>query len=253
MWPPVWSEPVCGRKARPAHENRGRGRRSPGAPAASVVKRLTRRIAGRVRCRRLSFLLPTTRSWAGPPAGSAAVLASPRHADFAILIIGPGPKWAIQTSIVSWPGHSPSSASRDDQVTASSSTGSAISLGGSGATSCSAATTSAAPPSPHWKSRSSPSSCVGPGNGQCWAARSNSGWRPSRRTKFTLLDLATSAALLRYAYARLEDLAAGGDPDVIYGRDIWDARRLGIEPHRGPHRVSFTAIKPAWLRNATKA
>jgi integrase len=60
-------------------------------------------------------------------------------------------------------------------------------------------------------------------------------------------------ALLRYAYARLEDLAAAGDPEVIYGRDIWDARRLGIEPHRSPHRVSFTAITPAWLRNATKA
>ena len=60
-------------------------------------------------------------------------------------------------------------------------------------------------------------------------------------------------ALLRYAYARLEDLAAAGDPEVIYGRDIWDARRLGIEPHRSPHRISFTAINPAWLRNATKA
>jgi integrase len=67
------------------------------------------------------------------------------------------------------------------------------------------------------------------------------------------LRLSHERALLRYAYARLEDLAAGGDPDVIYGRDIWDARRLGIEPHRGPHRVSFTAIGPAWLRNATKA
>ena len=60
-------------------------------------------------------------------------------------------------------------------------------------------------------------------------------------------------AFLRYAYARLEDLATAGDPDVIYGRDIWDARRLGIEPHRGPHRISFTAIKPAWLGDAAKA
>ncbi|MHB1535143.1 MAG: tyrosine-type recombinase/integrase [Acidimicrobiales bacterium] len=76
-----------------------------------------------------------------------------------------------------------------------------------------------------------------------------------------LADLATDApyagsherALLRYAYARLEDLAAAGDPDVIYGRDIWDARRLGIEPHRSPHRISFAAIDPAWLRSATKA
>ena len=59
-------------------------------------------------------------------------------------------------------------------------------------------------------------------------------------------------ALLRYAYARLEDLAAAGDPDVLYGRDIWDARRLGIEPQRSPHRISFTAIDPAWLRVAAK-
>jgi integrase len=59
-------------------------------------------------------------------------------------------------------------------------------------------------------------------------------------------------ALLRYAYARLEDLAAGGDPDIIYGRDTWDARRLGIEAHRGPHRISFAAIRPPWLADATK-
>jgi integrase len=59
-------------------------------------------------------------------------------------------------------------------------------------------------------------------------------------------------ALLRYAYARLEDLAAAGDPDVLYGRDVWDARRLGIEPHRPPHRISFAAINPAWLRIAAK-
>jgi integrase len=60
-------------------------------------------------------------------------------------------------------------------------------------------------------------------------------------------------ALLRYAYARLEDLAAAGDPDIVYGRDVWDARRLGIEPHRSPHRINFAAIEPPWLRVATKA
>ncbi|MGH9184311.1 MAG: tyrosine-type recombinase/integrase [Acidimicrobiales bacterium] len=59
-------------------------------------------------------------------------------------------------------------------------------------------------------------------------------------------------ALLRYAYARLEDLAAAGDPDVVYGRDVWDARRLGIEPHRSPHRISFAAINSAWLRVGAK-
>lgn len=60
-------------------------------------------------------------------------------------------------------------------------------------------------------------------------------------------------ALLRYGYARLEDLAAGGDPDVFYGRDVWDARRLGIERDRSPHRISFIAIDPAWLRTAPKS
>ncbi len=60
-------------------------------------------------------------------------------------------------------------------------------------------------------------------------------------------------ALMRYAYARLEDLAADGDPDIVYGRDIWDARRLGIEAHRSPHRISFTGIDPPWLREAVKA
>jgi integrase len=60
-------------------------------------------------------------------------------------------------------------------------------------------------------------------------------------------------ALLRYAYARLEDLAADGDPDIVYGRDIWDARRLGIEAHRSPHRISFARVDPPWLRQAVKA
>jgi integrase len=60
-------------------------------------------------------------------------------------------------------------------------------------------------------------------------------------------------ALLRYAYARLEDLAADGDPDIVYGRDVWDARRLGIEAHRSPHRITFAGIDPAWLRAAVKA
>ncbi len=59
-------------------------------------------------------------------------------------------------------------------------------------------------------------------------------------------------ALVRYAYARVEDLAAAGDADVLYGRDVWDARRLGIEPHRSPHRISFTTISPGWLRDAAK-
>ena len=59
-------------------------------------------------------------------------------------------------------------------------------------------------------------------------------------------------ALLRYAYARLEDLAAAGDPDILYGRDIWDARRLGLEAHRSPHRITFASINQVWLRDATK-
>jgi hypothetical protein len=50
-------------------------------------------------------------------------------------------------------------------------------------------------------------------------------------------------ALLRYAYARLEDLAAASDPDVLYGRDVWDARRLGIEAHRSPHRPLPSAVR----------
>ena len=60
-------------------------------------------------------------------------------------------------------------------------------------------------------------------------------------------------ALLRYAYSRLEELAAGGGPDIVYGRDIWDARRLGIDAYRSPHRTSFVAIEPPWLRTAVKA
>ena len=58
--------------------------------------------------------------------------------------------------------------------------------------------------------------------------------------------------LVRYAYARLEHLGAGGDTDILYGRDVWDARRLGIEQHRSPHRISFASIGPGWLRDATK-
>ena len=57
-----------------------------------------------------------------------------------------------------------------------------------------------------------------------------------------------AAGMLRYAYARLENLAAGGDIDILYGRDVWDARHLGIEAHR----ISFASISPGWLRDATK-
>jgi integrase len=91
--------------------------------------------------------------------------------------------------------------------------------------------------------------------------RSGSGSLLERPLNEWIDDLATPSphrrshqqALLRYAYARLEELAAGGDPDIVYGRDIWDARRLGIEAHRSPHRITFAGIEPAWLRAAIKA
>lgn len=59
-------------------------------------------------------------------------------------------------------------------------------------------------------------------------------------------------ALLRYAYAHLEDLAAADDPDIAYSRDTWDARRLGIPEHRGPNLISFAPISQPWLRDTAK-
>ena len=45
---------------------------------------------------------------------------------------------------------------------------------------------------------------------------------------------------------------AGDDPENRYAADIWHASDLGVAAARGRATVSFTAINPLWLRDATK-
>lgn len=60
-------------------------------------------------------------------------------------------------------------------------------------------------------------------------------------------------AFLRYAWRRVEELAAGSDPDDVYASDVWDAARLGVAVRVGARvRLRFDGIDPAWLREATK-
>lgn len=60
-------------------------------------------------------------------------------------------------------------------------------------------------------------------------------------------------ALLRYAHGKLEELAVGNDPEILYTFDEWDARRLGIAVRDNDSRLLlFSEITPPWLRETTK-
>lgn len=57
-------------------------------------------------------------------------------------------------------------------------------------------------------------------------------------------------AFLRFAYTRLEDLAAGAGWESEFARDIWALHRLGYSDTRGMLR--FDKIPQPWLRALTK-
>ncbi|MFN2490281.1 MAG: tyrosine-type recombinase/integrase [Actinomycetota bacterium] len=59
-------------------------------------------------------------------------------------------------------------------------------------------------------------------------------------------------ALLRYAYRCLEDLDTGGDVEIEYAKDSWEASRLGIFVRRAPRRLPFAPIAQPWLKAAVK-
>ena len=64
---------------------------------------------------------------------------------------------------------------------------------------------------------------------------------------------AGAVGFLRYARHHIETLADGGGVEAEYGRDVWDARRLGVPVTVGHHRVSFERVGQRWLRDAMKA
>jgi integrase len=71
---------------------------------------------------------------------------------------------------------------------------------------------------------------------------------PANRT-----TTAGAVGFLRYARRHIETLADGGGVEAEYGRDVWDARRIGVPVTVGHHRVSFERIPQPWLRDAVKA
>lgn len=63
---------------------------------------------------------------------------------------------------------------------------------------------------------------------------------------------AGAVGFLRYAWRQLDSVATGGGVEAEYGRDVWDARRLGVAVAVGHYRVSFERIGQPWLRHAVK-
>ncbi|MGH2855402.1 MAG: hypothetical protein ACRDLF_14550, partial [Solirubrobacteraceae bacterium] len=63
---------------------------------------------------------------------------------------------------------------------------------------------------------------------------------------------ASAVGFLRYAWRQLDAVVIGGGVEAEYGRDAWDARRLGVAVTVGHYRVSFERIPQPWLRNAVK-
>jgi len=59
-------------------------------------------------------------------------------------------------------------------------------------------------------------------------------------------------AFLRYAWAELEELGDGGEVEAEYARDIWHARRLGLDVRGSHNRVRFDGIGQVWLRASVK-
>jgi integrase len=64
--------------------------------------------------------------------------------------------------------------------------------------------------------------------------------------------LAGATGFLRYAWRELDAVLEGAGVEGEYGRDVWDARRLGVTVSTGHHRVSFQRIPQPWLRTAVK-
>ncbi len=60
-------------------------------------------------------------------------------------------------------------------------------------------------------------------------------------------------AFLRYLHTHVADLAGGLGPEHEYGRDTWDARRLGIVTRSPVNLIRFGSIRQPWLRDAVKS
>jgi integrase len=62
----------------------------------------------------------------------------------------------------------------------------------------------------------------------------------------------SAKAFLRYVWAELEELGDEGEGEAEYARDVWHARRLGLDVRGSHHRVSFDRIEQPWLRASVK-
>lgn len=62
----------------------------------------------------------------------------------------------------------------------------------------------------------------------------------------------TSAGAARHLRARPEVLAGAGEVEAEYGKDTWDAARLGVPARRGRTTARFGVIRQEWLREAIK-
>ena len=62
----------------------------------------------------------------------------------------------------------------------------------------------------------------------------------------------TSAGAARHLRARPEVLAGAGEVEAEYGKDIWNAARIGVSARRGSDTARFGVIRQEWLREAIK-
>lgn len=62
----------------------------------------------------------------------------------------------------------------------------------------------------------------------------------------------TSSGAARHLQPRPTALAGGGEAEIEYAKDTWDAPRLGIAVRRGREKARFGVIGQEWLREAIK-
>ena len=62
----------------------------------------------------------------------------------------------------------------------------------------------------------------------------------------------TSSGAARHLQPRPTALAGGGEAEIEYAKDTWEAPRLGIAVRRGREKARFGVIGQEWLREAIK-
>ena len=62
----------------------------------------------------------------------------------------------------------------------------------------------------------------------------------------------TSSGAARHLQPRPTALAGGGEAEIEYAKDTWEAPQLGIAVRRGREKARFGVIGQEWLREAVK-